>query len=1192
MLVLLVLVSAVIIETTQEDFRDGIFSRNIYASRRNGGAIEFTTRFDLNNDGYLDVVSGNSEHYVFWGGAQGFSSDRITSYPSMRGNNIGADLNCDGYPELITAGFGSGVIKIYWGTATGPDPSNSTELVCNTATVECVYVSDLNKDGYLDIITESFSYDTAAIFWGDVNGYSISNRSLLPTLHAQHNLEIADLNKDGWLDIVIPNDGGTVNYIYWGTASGYNTAHRTSLPTPGGTPHGLSVADLNNDGWLDLVFTQFNGSESYIYWGSEGGYNLNNRTVLNTGSCHGGSSIADFNKDGFLDILFYRGKWDYTRVRSVIYWGSSQGFDDGSYSEIGLSINASGGLVADFNFDGELDIFVNNLIGEDYDFVFYGPSFSICDSLSIIHSDLHGMYYEIGNVYTRKYEEEYISSIIGSDSLKVWKRISWTGVIPDGASIEMYIRIGESDTLDSTWSTWQKVYNDSLLDLGKSKYLQYKALFKYTNPAYLPLLEEVRIYFSESQIALFPSQQDSVLPGQEINYLFFIENNTLSSHVVDLQIQNSNPSFNTQLMDSSGDDVLRDFNNDGYQDVGLIDTGEIVSFTLKLTAPPSALYGQCDTVILRAFCADDTTIYDTAFAVTVVQKYVAIDVSPDTLDSLEAAASILISLRGTNLGNVTDVMDITASQTNFRWQFSLYDSTGLNLLQDTDGDGVSDLGVQLPLVSKSFYLLIRSPSTAVPQEVDTIIVKGHSSQDPNVVDSAIIVLKIKGPKIIEVEPDTSGFIYPGDSVDYKLRCWNYDSLDHLIEVKKGLGIFNVEFLDTLLNPLPDADGDGYPEIGPVIPQTFKTFVVRVLCPSTQTPGSVDTMLIYGFSNSDTTLGDYATVITTVRNPYGVELYPDAVDSCGPGEEVIYSVHVRNTGVREDTIEIYPVSQHSGFTCVISGPQDMDSDGRQEVYLNPGEDSIFQVRVYAADSVFPGVSDTLRIYGHSQLSPTTGDYVTLITTIIPRNISIDIYPDRYVSTPPGGTMDVFFTVETRGSIQDLIEFPVSGGGPEWFVTIEDSSGIPLQDSDNNGIVEIGPVAGGENVKIRVKVTAPDRYDSTRYCITARFHTFPYIKDSASLLVEVIPPLDFHNSPNPFRKKTTFILSVPDEGRLFLAIYTRTGERIEVIFDGKVDRGITKVEWEPKKLKPGTYPVLFRYESNGETRKMIKKLVKLP
>ncbi|RKY96878.1 MAG: hypothetical protein DRQ03_06590 [Candidatus Hydrothermota bacterium] len=698
--------------------------------------------------------------------------------------------------------------------------------------------------------------------------------------------------------------------------------------------------------------------------------------------------------------------------------------------------------------------------------------------------------------------------------------------------------------------------------------------------------------YTPIRVLIYPDQEDSILPGQSIDYNFVVENKTLLNRIIDIDAFNSDTFFIIELLDSLGASHLYDSNGDGHVDIGVVDSEGIKNFILRVYAPEDALYGRRDTVILRAFCADDTTIYDTAFAVTVVQKYVAIDVSPDTLDSLEAAASILISLRGTNLGNVTDVMDITASQTNFRWQFSLYDSTGLNLLQDTDGDGVSDLGVQLPLVSKSFYLLIRSPSTAVPQEVDTIIVKGHSSQDPNVVDSAIIVLKIKGPKIIEVEPDTSGFIYPGDSVDYKLRCWNYDSLDHLIEVKKGLGIFNVEFLDTLLNPLPDADGDGYPEIGPVIPQTFKTFVVRVLCPSTQTPGSVDTMLIHGFSNSDTTLGDYATVITTVRNPYGVELYPDAVDSCGPGEEVIYSVHVRNTGVREDTIEIYPVSQHSGFTCVISGPQDMDSDGRQEVYLNPGEDFIFQVRVYAADSVFPGVSDTLRIYGHSQLSPTTGDYVTLITTIIPRNISIDIYPDRYVSTPPGGTMDVFFTVETRGSIQDLIEFPVSGGGPEWFVTIEDSSGIPLQDSDNNGIVEIGPVAGGENVKIRVKVTAPDRYDSTRYCITARFHTFPYIKDSASLLVEVIPPLDFHNSPNPFRKKTTFILSVPDEGRLFLAIYTRTGERIEVIFDGKVDRGITKVEWEPKKLKPGTYPVLFRYESNGETRKMIKKLVKLP
>ena len=43
------------IETTQEDFRDGFFDRDIYASQRDGGTVEFSLRWDLNNDEYIDI---------------------------------------------------------------------------------------------------------------------------------------------------------------------------------------------------------------------------------------------------------------------------------------------------------------------------------------------------------------------------------------------------------------------------------------------------------------------------------------------------------------------------------------------------------------------------------------------------------------------------------------------------------------------------------------------------------------------------------------------------------------------------------------------------------------------------------------------------------------------------------------------------------------------------------------------------------------------------------------------------------------------------------------------------------------------------------------------------------------------------------------------------------------------------------
>ena len=65
-------------ETTQEDFKDGNYERNIYASHLDGGTIEFAPRFDLNNDGYIDIVTcdgGGPYVTIYWGSSSGSCGD-------------------------------------------------------------------------------------------------------------------------------------------------------------------------------------------------------------------------------------------------------------------------------------------------------------------------------------------------------------------------------------------------------------------------------------------------------------------------------------------------------------------------------------------------------------------------------------------------------------------------------------------------------------------------------------------------------------------------------------------------------------------------------------------------------------------------------------------------------------------------------------------------------------------------------------------------------------------------------------------------------------------------------------------------------------------------------------------------------------------------------------------------------------
>ncbi|GAG79378.1 unnamed protein product, partial [marine sediment metagenome] len=79
----------------------------------------------------------------------------------------------------------------------------------------------------------------------------------------------------------------------------------TFLPGPGS--HGASVANLNGDEYLDLIFTAWYDTQSYIYWGDSTGYSYSNMQILNPGYCYGGSAVADMNTDGYLDIVYHRG---------------------------------------------------------------------------------------------------------------------------------------------------------------------------------------------------------------------------------------------------------------------------------------------------------------------------------------------------------------------------------------------------------------------------------------------------------------------------------------------------------------------------------------------------------------------------------------------------------------------------------------------------------------------------------------------------------------------------------------------------------------------------------------------------------------------------------------------------------------------------------------------------------------------
>ena len=272
----------------------------------------------------------------------GFQPDPIFAEPTVR------IIRHSGFADFSKGTFGD---------------SGRNAYVSAAGHIQMIHRWDLNLDGFPDLVfteDENSRSETpdalvyrndrgsfASLFpplWQDRPRFSLLNGILeaenrvqrLPTLGAGKS-RLADLNRDGWMDLVfvnlIHNYSHRLNaYIYWG-GPGFSQSRRTDLPTL--FAHGLDVADLNADGYLDLVFANRgdyeweprfgprDNRESYVYWGGAEGFSPQRRQSIPT---HNSLDVAagDFNGDGSSDLAFINSPREETSTLSVYYGRAGQ----------------------------------------------------------------------------------------------------------------------------------------------------------------------------------------------------------------------------------------------------------------------------------------------------------------------------------------------------------------------------------------------------------------------------------------------------------------------------------------------------------------------------------------------------------------------------------------------------------------------------------------------------------------------------------------------------------------------------------------------------------------------------------------------------------------------------------------------------------------------------------------------------
>jgi len=273
--------------------------------------------------------------------------------------------------ESITSLASSGSAGNYTLTATvlGADPSAApTGTVSFTDTKNTLFT--VQSKSLTTSTTTGYTFDTpvSVPYGGDatVNG-----------------MVVADVNGDGINDLVYTNIGDETLEIKLGTGGGsFGPATEYALSTnPYCTPEGVTVADINGDGYPDIIIADdgydFETSQAigfvYVFFGKSNGtfsampdevINIGDQNASNPNTYPGPNStvVADFNGDGIPDMAVGT---DEGAVYTLIGNGDGTFQSPGWHPPISTFYNdqVSGLTAIDINGDGFLDVAYTQFIG-------------------------------------------------------------------------------------------------------------------------------------------------------------------------------------------------------------------------------------------------------------------------------------------------------------------------------------------------------------------------------------------------------------------------------------------------------------------------------------------------------------------------------------------------------------------------------------------------------------------------------------------------------------------------------------------------------------------------------------------------------------------------------------------------------------------------------------------------------------
>jgi len=341
---------------------------------------------DINNDGLSDIFftsnTGGNKLYLNKGNLQ---FEDITEKAGVAGKNdwttgvTMADLNGDGYLDIYVCAvsnhtpdkstnpnahtyFKNSRNRLFINNRDGTftEESKKWGLDIPGYNTQAVFF-DYDKDGDLDMFLLQHSVHQTASY-GDTSGrsiYSPVSGGKLFRNDGDHFTEVtkaagiissplgyglgvgvADFNHDGFDDIYVSNDFNEDDYYYINQGNGtFKEMNRSAFGHESKFSMGNDIADINNDGWPDIMTLDMLPADEKILKSSQREYNFDIYNYL--------------NKIGF----------NYQYSKNCLQLNTARGYhfaEIALYSGVAATDWSWSPLIADYNLDGINDIFITN----------------------------------------------------------------------------------------------------------------------------------------------------------------------------------------------------------------------------------------------------------------------------------------------------------------------------------------------------------------------------------------------------------------------------------------------------------------------------------------------------------------------------------------------------------------------------------------------------------------------------------------------------------------------------------------------------------------------------------------------------------------------------------------------------------------------------------------------------------------